>query len=122
MKNVDEYIASFPVDVQKVLSRIRKIILDYAPDAEESMAYKMPAYRTYGKTLIYFAGFKNHIGLYATPSGHIAFAEELAGYKHGKGSVQFQLDEPIPYALIREIVKFRIEENKSHYEIKSKKY
>ena len=122
MKSVDEYLSCFPKDTREILSRIRKIILRLAPDAVENIAYGMPAYKTYGKTLIYFAGFKNHIGLYATPSGHIAFADELAKYKHGKGSVQFQLDEPIPYALIREIVKFRIEENKSHYEIKSKKY
>ena len=68
MKNVNEYIACFPDDVQKILTRIRKIILNQAPDAEESITYKMPSYITYGKTFIYFAGFKNHIGLYATPS------------------------------------------------------
>ena len=113
MKNVDEYISSFPDDIRKILSRIRKIILSQAPDAEEFIAYKMPAYRTFGKTLIYFAGFRNHIGLYATPSGHIAFADELAGYKHGKGSVQFPVDEPIPYDLIKKIVEFRVEEIKS---------
>jgi len=121
MKNVDEYISYFPDDIQKILSRIRKIIRSQAPDVEESLAYKMPAYKIFGKTLIYFAGFKNHIGLYATPSGHIAFADELAGYKHGKGSVQFPLDEPIPYDLIKKIVEFRVEEIKSSYEIKPKR-
>lgn len=121
MKTVDEYIASFPVDIQKMLTRIRNIILKYAPDAEESLVYKMPAYKTFGKTLIYFAGFKDHIGLYATPSGHLEFTKELAKYKHGKGSVQFPVNEPIPYELIREIVEFRVWENKNNFETKTKK-
>ena len=120
MKNVNDYIACFPDDVQKILTRIRKIILNQAPDAEESITYKMPSYKTFGKTLIYFAGFKNHIGLYATPSGHTEFASELARYKHGKGSVQFPIDKPIPYDLIRMIVEFRAEENKSNFKIKPK--
>jgi uncharacterized protein YdhG (YjbR/CyaY superfamily) len=120
MKNVDEYIACFPEDIQKILTRIRNIILSYAPDAEESINYKMPAYKTYGKTLIYFAGFKNHIGLYATPSGHIEFTNELAKFKHGKGSVQFPIDKPIPYDLIRKIVEFRVEENKFNFKTRLK--
>ena len=120
MKNVDEYIAGFPGDIQKILTRIRNIILKYAPDAEESISYKMPTYKTFGKTLIYFAGFKNHVGLYATPSGHIEFKNELAKFKHGKGSVQFPLDKPIPYDLIKKIVEFRVEENKYNFKIKSK--
>ena len=120
MKNVDEYIACFPGDIQKILTRIRNIILKYAPDAEESIAYKMPAYKTFGKTLIYFAGFKNHIGLDATPSGHSEFTIELAKFKHGKGSVQFPIDKPIPYDLIRKIVEFRVEENKYNFKTKSK--
>ena len=115
MKNVDEYIACFPGDIQKILTRIRNIILKYAPDAEESISYKMPTYKTFGKTLIYFAGFKNHIGLYATPSGHIEFNNELAKFKHGKGSVQFPIDKPIPYDLIKKIVEFRVEENKCNF-------
>lgn len=118
MKNVDEYIACFPGEIQKILTRIRNIILEYAPDAVESIAYKMPAYKTFGKTLIYFAGFKNHIGIYATPSGHTEFTNELAKFKHGKGSVQFPLDKPIPYDLIRMIVEFRVEENKSNFKTK----
>jgi len=118
MKNVDEYIACFPEDIQKILTRIRNIILNYAPDAEESITYKMPAYKTFGKTLIYFAGFKNHIGLYATPSGHSEFTNELAKFKHGKGSVQFPLDKPIPYDLIRMIVEFRVGENKYNFKTK----
>ena len=121
MKNVNEYIAGFPKDMQKILTRIRKIILKEAPDAEESLTYKMPSYKTFGKPLIYFAGFKNHIGLYATPSGHMAFAGELAGYKHGKGSVQFPINKPIPYKLIKMIVEFRVEENKINFKAKPKR-
>ncbi|MDQ1296487.1 MAG: hypothetical protein QG611_465 [Bacteroidota bacterium] len=120
MKDVDEYIAGFPGDIRKILIRIRNIIRKYAPDAEESISYKMPAYKTSGKTLIYFAGFKNHIGLYATPSGHLAFKNELAKFKQGKGSVQFPIDQPIPYDLIRMIVEFRVEENKSNFQTKPK--
>ena len=120
MKNVDEYMACFPTDIQQILTRIRNIILKHAPDAEESITYKMPSYKTFGKRLIYFGGFKNHIGLYATPSGHFEFKDELAKFKHGKGSVQFQIDKPIPYDLIRQIVKFRVEENKSKIRHKPK--
>jgi uncharacterized protein YdhG (YjbR/CyaY superfamily) len=116
MNDVDEYIASFPGDIREILTRIRNIIRKYAPDAEESISYKMPAYKTFGKTLIYFAGFNNHIGLYATPSGHLAFKNELAKYKQGKGSVQFPTDKPIPYDLIRMIVEFRVEENKVNFQ------
>ncbi len=120
MKNVDEYISSYPAEIQKILIRIRKIILSHASDAEESIAYKMPAYKTFGRPLIYFAGFKNHVGLYATPSGHTEFAKELAKYKHGKGSVRFPADKPIPYDLIRRVVEFRVKENKSSFEPNSK--
>lgn len=120
MKNVDEYIACFPGDIRKILTRIRNIILNCAPDAEESISYKMPSYKTFGKTLIYFAGYKNHIGIYATPSGHMEFKDELAKFKHGKGSVQFLLDKPIPYDLIKKIVRFRVEENEIKYKAKLK--
>jgi uncharacterized protein YdhG (YjbR/CyaY superfamily) len=112
MNEVDHYIDSFPDDIKAILTKIRQVIIMNAKDAEETIAYKMPAYRTNGKPLIYFAGFKNHIGLYATPSGHSEFEEELSRYKHGKGSVQFPLDQPIPYELIERIVKFRTMENK----------
>jgi len=78
----------------------------------------MPAYKLYGKPLVYFAGFKNHIGFYATPTGHSAFREELSQYKQGKGSVQFQLDKPIPYELIGQIVEFRVVENTEIRKIK----
>lgn len=107
----DEYIASFPKEVQQLMEQVRSTILQAAPDAEETISYGMPAYKTNGKPLVYFAAFKNHIGFYATPSGHTEFAEELSKYKQGKGSVQFPLNKPIPLELISRIVKFRMEEN-----------
>lgn len=110
-KNVEEYIISFPADTRKKLEQIRKIIRREAPDAEESISYGMPAYKTNKKHLVYFAGYSKHIGFYATPTGHSAFAEELSEYKQGKGSVQFPLDKPLPLDLIRQITRFRVQEN-----------
>ncbi len=108
---VDNYIKSFPENVQVLFNQIRATIKKNAPEAEESISYKIPAYKTNGKPLVYFAGFKNHIGLYATPPGHTQFEKELSKYKQGKGSVQFPLDKPIPLTLIARIVKFKVEEN-----------
>lgn len=101
----------FPQDVQEILRKIRAIIQTAAPDAEETIAYGMPAYKLNHKPLVYFAGYGKHIGFYATPTGHSAFAQELARYKQGKGSVQFPLGEAMPYALIRSMVEFRVNEN-----------
>ncbi|WP_264530772.1 iron chaperone [Flavobacterium sp. N502540] len=109
-QNIDEYIGSFPNDIQEILERIRMTVQNAAPDAKEKISYSMPAFEQNG-IVVYFAAFKNHIGLYALPSGHEAFKEELSKYKSGKGSVQFPLNEPIPYDLIAEIVKFRVKEN-----------
>lgn len=109
--SVDAYIQTFPELVQQHLIRIRALIKEKAPEAIESMAYGMPAYKLYGKPLVYFAAFQHHIGLYATPSGHEAFAKELAPYKQGKGSVQFPLNGPIPFELIGRIVTYRVTEN-----------
>ena len=111
MDLIDTYIVDFPKDVQKILKRIRTLIKKNAPGAIENMAYGTPAYKLNGKPLVYFAGFKNHIGLYATPAGHTKFAKELSNYKQGKGSVQFPLDKPIPYNLIERIVLFKVNEN-----------
>lgn len=111
--NVDEYISSFPENIQVLLRQIRATIVAKAPEATEGIAYDMPAYKTYGKALVYFAGFKKHIGFYATPTGHTEFAAELSIYKQGKGSVQFPLDSPIPLDLIGRIVAFRVQENES---------
>jgi len=109
--NVNEYIADFPEDIQSLLNEVRFTIKQAAPEAEESIVYGMPAYKTHGKPLVYFAAFKNHIGFYATPTGHAEFAKELSKYKQGKGSVQFPIDQPIPYDLIARIVEFRVIEN-----------
>lgn len=109
-KSVDEYIASFPTETQKLLLEVRNAIRKAAPEAEERIAYNMPGYKSNGKALVYFAGYKNHIGFYATPTGHSAFAKDLAKYKQGKGSVQFTLHEDLPLDLIKKIVEFRLEE------------
>ncbi len=109
--NVDHYISDFPVEVQAILKQIRGTIKQVAPEAVESIAYGMPAYKTNGRPLVYFAAFKNHIGFYATPSGHRQFSVELSSFKQGKGSVQFPLNKPIPFDLIRRIVAFRVVEN-----------
>ena len=111
MSDIETYIQQFPDEVQEILQTIRKLINENAPGANEHFAYGMPAYKLYKKPLVYFAAFKNHIGFYATPSGHTEFQEELSKYRHGKGSVQFPLDKPIPYKLIERIVKFRVTEN-----------
>jgi uncharacterized protein YdhG (YjbR/CyaY superfamily) len=111
MDEIEEYILNCPEEVQEILRRIRKLIKDNAPGAQETMAYGMPAYKSNKKPLVYFAAFKNLIGFYATPSGHSEFKAELSNYKQGKGSVQFPIDKPIPYELIQRIVIFRVEEN-----------
>lgn len=111
MENVDAYIKAFPENVQELLQQVRAVIKKEAPEAVESISYGMPAYKTNGKALVYFAGFKNHIGFYATPTGHEKFAAELSKYKQGKGSVQFPLNQPLPFDLISRIVVFRKEEN-----------
>jgi uncharacterized protein YdhG (YjbR/CyaY superfamily) len=86
-KTVDSYIKAFPAEVRPVLQAIRKTIREAAPDAKEGIAYGIPAYKSDGKPLVYFGAFKNHVGFYAIPSGHLHFADELAQYKQGKGSV-----------------------------------
>lgn len=111
MNEIDTYIQQFPENVQEMLHNIRATIKKHAPEAVESFSYGMPAYKTNKKPLVYFAAFKNHIGFYATPSGHTEFQEELSKYKQGKGSVQFPLDQPMPYNLIERIVQFRVIEN-----------
>jgi len=107
---VNEYIKSFPIEVQIILEKIRRTIREAAPQAEETISYHMPAYKLHGKYLVFFAAFKNHIGFYPVPSGIEAFKNELSSYKQGKGSVQFSFDEPIPYDLVKKIVIFRMKE------------
>ena len=109
-KNIDEYIAGFPKDVQALLEQIRTTVRKAAPDAVEAISYGMPAFKLNGN-LVYFAGFKNHIGFYPVPSGIEAFKKELSVYEQGKGSVRFPLNKPMPLDLITKIVKFRVKEN-----------
>jgi len=119
-QTIDEYIAGFPKDVQTILQQIRSIIREFAPEAEEAIAYQMPTYRLHGN-LVHFAAFKNHIGFYPTSSGIEKFKSELSGYNLSKGTVQFPLDKPIPYDLIRRIVLFRVQENLERAEARAKK-
>ena len=119
MKNVDEFISSYPKDVQLLLTKIRATIKKAAPKAEEVISYRMPAYKFHGM-LLYFSAFKNHIGFYPMASGIANFKKELSIYKGARGSVQFPLDKPIPYSLITQIVKFRVQENIEKAEMKSK--
>ena len=109
-KNIDEYIAGFPPEIQEILEKIRLTIRKAAPKAEEAISYMIPTFKLNGN-LVHFAAYKRHIGFYPAPRGNEAFKEELSAYGGGKGTVQFRLDKPIPYALIRKIVKFRVKEN-----------
>lgn len=110
VKSIDEYISQFSLEVQEILKTLRKVIKDAAPDAEEKISWQMPTFVLYGN-LVHFAAHKNHIGFYPSPSGIEAFKQELSEYKGAKGSVQFPLNKPLPYELIRKIVKFRVGEN-----------
>jgi len=108
-RSIDEYIAAFPRDVQKILQQVRATIKKAAPDAEEAIKYQVPTFVLDGN-LVHFGAFKKHIGFYPTSSGIEAFKRELAGYKSARGSVQFPFDEPMPLRLIEKIVKFRVRE------------
>jgi uncharacterized protein YdhG (YjbR/CyaY superfamily) len=110
---VDDYIEDFPPGPRKALKRVRTLIKKIAPDAVESIAYGMPAYKLDGRPLVYFAGHAGHLGLYALPKATAAFQERLSGYKTAKGSIQFPYDEDLPIALIEDIVRYRIEENRA---------
>lgn len=112
-KTIDEYIDSFPKEVQDILQAIRALIKEEVPEAVETISYGLATFKLRGKNLVHFGGWKNHIGFYATPSGNEAFKKELSKYKGAKGSVQFPLDEPLPLPLIRKIVQYRVKENKA---------
>ncbi|MDR2928494.1 MAG: DUF1801 domain-containing protein, partial [Cytophagaceae bacterium] len=106
-ETVDGYIEKFPDETRIIMENIRAIVRETIPDVVEGISYGMPSYKVCGKPLVYFAGFKNHVGFYATPAGHEAFADELSHYKQGKGSVQFLLNKPVPYDLIKRMVKYK---------------
>jgi uncharacterized protein YdhG (YjbR/CyaY superfamily) len=109
-ETVDEYIAKFPPEIQEILGRIRKVIKETAPDAEEKISYRMPAYLLHGN-LVYFAAYKNHIGFYLSTNEIDVFKHELSEYKVLKGTIQFPVKKPVPYELISRIVEFRAAEN-----------
>lgn len=109
-RDMDEYIAGFPEDVQEILQKVRMTIREAVPEAEETINYQIPTFTLKGN-LVHFAGYKKHIGFYPTPSGIEKFENELSAYQGAKGSVKFPLDKPIPYDLITKIVAFRVEEN-----------
>lgn len=109
-KTMDEYINTFPEDVQRILNELRQTIKEAAPEAEETINYQIPTFSLNGN-LVHFAAFENHIGFYPTPSGMEAFKKELSPYKGAKGSVQFAIDQPLPLPLIRRIVEYRVKEN-----------
>ncbi len=108
--NVDEYIALFPAEIQAKLQALRAAIAAAAPEATEKISYQMPTFYLHGN-LVHFAAHPHHIGFYPAPSGIAAFQSELARYKTSKGAVQFPLDEPLPLALVAEIVRSRVAEN-----------
>ena len=107
---IDEYIASFPKEIQEILTSIRKEIKSSAPNATETISYQMPAFRLNG-ILVYFAAYTNHIGFYPTPSAIREFSKELSSYEFSKGAIKFPLNEPMPLELIKKIVEFRVKEN-----------
>ena len=110
IKSIDEYINTFPIEIQKILESLRKIIKKAAPKAEETISYKIPTFKLNGN-LVHFAAFKNHIGFYPTPSGIEKFKKELSVYETSKGTIRFPLDQPVPFDLVKKIVEFRVREN-----------
>jgi len=109
--SIDEYIASFPDDVQKIMGKLRSTIKVAAPDAEEKISYNMPTFTLNGTYLVYFATWKTHIAFYGAPRGNADFKEDLSVYESGQGTLKFPLDKPLPLKLITKIVKFRVAEN-----------
>jgi uncharacterized protein YdhG (YjbR/CyaY superfamily) len=118
--SIDEYIALFPDDVQKLLKTMRQVIKEAAPMASEKIAYQMPTFYLYGN-LVHFAAYKRHIGFYPTPSGIEPFMDELGMYTLTKGTIQFPLDQELPVDLIKRIVLLRVEQNTARNLIKYKK-
>ena len=119
-RSIDEYIASFPEDVQKILEEVRATIKAAAPEAGEKISYGMPTFTLNDKYLIYFAGWKNHISIYPIPVGDEAFNKEISQYAAGKGTLKFPIDKPLPLKLIAKIVKLSTAESLSRKD--KKKY
>ena len=110
-KSMDQYISTFPEDLQKILEELRATIKAAAPESEETISYNIPTFKMNGRYLIYFAGWKNHISLYPIPVGSEAFNKQVAKYAEGKGTLKFPLDKPLPLKLITKIVKLKLDEN-----------
>jgi len=108
---IDEYIGTFPANIQAILEKIRQAIQKAAPEATETMSYGIPTFNLNGKHLVFFAGWKHHISLYPIPAGDEAFQEKISHYKRAKGTIQFPLDKPIPYDLVEKIVTHLMKEN-----------
>lgn len=108
--NVDAYVTSLSKGQKEIAKKVKQEIITIAKGCEETIGYGMPAYKLNGRYLVFFALFKNHLGFYPTPAGVSAFEKQLKKYKYAKGSIQFPLNEPIPYVLIRKIVKFRVKQ------------
>ena len=119
-KDIDEYIARFPTDVRAVLDKVRTTIRTAAPEAKETISYQMPAFKQHG-ILVYFAAWKNHIGLYPPVAGDKVLEKAIARYAGPKGNLQFPLDEPIPYDLIERIVKLQVKQDSAKAVAKRKK-
>ena len=117
---IDEYIAAYPPEIREILEKVRATIREEAPGAEEAIKYGLPTFTLKGN-LVHFGAFKKHIGFYPTPSGIEAFEAELSAYGRSKGAIRFPLDKPIPYDLIREMVRFRVRENLAKEAAKGKK-
>ena len=109
-KAIDEYIATYPKNIQTILEKLRQAIGEAAPEAEEVISYRMPAFKLNG-ILVYFAAYKNHIGFYPTSSGIEKFKNKMSSYKTTRGTVRFPINEPLPFDLVKEIVRFRVREN-----------
>jgi uncharacterized protein YdhG (YjbR/CyaY superfamily) len=118
--SIDEYIATFPQDIQKILQELRAVIQAAAPEAQEKISYQMPTFFLNGN-LVHFAAFKHHIGFYPAPRGLEAFAQELSIYEGAKGSVRFPIDQPLPLELISRIVKYRVADQLKNAQIKKGK-
>jgi len=118
--SIDEYIATFPQETQIILQQLRETIQAAAHEAVEKISYQMPTYFLKGN-LVHFAAYKKHIGFYPTPSGILAFQDELSAYEGAKGSVKFPIDRPLPLDLISRIVQFRVAENLAQAKVKSSK-
>ncbi len=108
-QTIDEYIAAFPPETQALLEEVRAVCREEAPDATETISYAIPTFDLKGRHLCHFAAFKSHLSFFPTGQGADAFADELKGYKGGRGTVQFPYSKPLPLDLIRRMVRYRVE-------------